>query len=166
VLLLLRHVLRAAVAEGNGVRLLVLATYRDTEIGRNHALAGVMADVRRLPGVEQLAMAGLSAVEVAELVSRTAGHALDDDGRRLAERLHAETDGNPFFVNEIVRLLVSEGRLERWEESGSWSIPIPQTVHEVVDRRLDRLSESCSRVLSIASAVGREFQLKVVEPLA
>ena len=54
VLLLLRHVLRAAVAEGDGVRLLVLGTYRDTELDRSHALAGVMADVRRLPGVEQL----------------------------------------------------------------------------------------------------------------
>ena len=78
VLLLLRHVLRAAVAEEEGVRLLVLATYRDTELGRNHALAGVMADVRRLPGVEQLAMAGLSAAEVAELLSQAAGH----DARR------------------------------------------------------------------------------------
>ena len=60
-------------AEGDGVRLLVLGTYRDTELGRDHVLAGVMADVRRLPGVEQLPMAGLSVVEVAELVSRDGG---------------------------------------------------------------------------------------------
>jgi predicted ATPase len=113
VLLLLRHVLRTAVAEGEGVRLLVLGTYRDTELGRNHALAGVMADVRRLPGVEQLAMAGLSAVEVAALLSQAAGHELDDDGRRLAERLHAETEGNPFFVGEVLRHLAETGMLRR-----------------------------------------------------
>jgi AAA ATPase domain len=97
VLLLLRHVLRAAVAEGNSVQLLVLGTYRDTELGRNHTLAGVMADVRRLPGVAQLAMTGLSVAEVAEFMSQAAGHELDDDGRRLAAGLHAETEGNPFF---------------------------------------------------------------------
>ena len=78
--------------------LLVLGTYRDTELGRRHPLAGVMADVRRLPGVEQLAMAGLSVAEVAELMSQAAGQELDDDARRLAEGVHAETQGNPFFV--------------------------------------------------------------------
>jgi hypothetical protein len=56
-----------------------------------------MGDVRRLPGVEQLAMAGLSVAEVAQLMSQAAGHALDDEGRRLAESLHAETEGNPLL---------------------------------------------------------------------
>jgi predicted ATPase len=116
VLLLLRHVLRAAGAEGAGARLLVLGTYRDTELGRDHALAGFMADVRRLPAVERLAMAGLSAVEVAELVSQAAGHELDDDGRRLAESLHAETEGNPFFVGEVLHLLIETGTLRRQDD--------------------------------------------------
>jgi hypothetical protein len=61
VLLLLRHVVRAAAAKGDGVRLLVLGTYRDTELGHSHTLAAAMADVRRLPGVEQLTLTGLSA---------------------------------------------------------------------------------------------------------
>ncbi|HET9006330.1 MAG TPA: adenylate/guanylate cyclase domain-containing protein, partial [Actinomycetes bacterium] len=132
VLLLLRHVLRAAVAEGEGVRLLVLGTYRDTELGRNHALAGVMADVRRLPGVEQLAMAGLSAVEVAELLSQAAGHELDDDGRRLAESLHAETEGNPFFVGEVLRHLAETGMVrrqdDRWVVARGGSVAVPEGV--------------------------------------
>ena len=82
----------------------------------HHALAGVMADVRRLPGVEQLAMAGLSAVEVAELLSQAAGHDLDDDGRRLAESLHAETEGNPFFVGEVLRHLAETGMVRRQDD--------------------------------------------------
>jgi class 3 adenylate cyclase/DNA polymerase III delta prime subunit len=169
VLLLLRHVLRAAVAEGNGVRLLVLGTYRDTELGRNHALAGVMADVRRLPGVEQLAMAGLSAVEVAELLSRTAGHALDDDGRRLAERLHAETDGNPFFVGEVLAHLVETGIVgrqdDRWVVARGDAMAVPEGVRDVVGRRLGRLSAQTSQMLSVAAVLGRDFDVELVAAL-
>jgi class 3 adenylate cyclase/DNA polymerase III delta prime subunit len=169
VLLLLRHVLRAAVAEANGVRLLVLGTYRDTELGRNHALAGVMADMRRLPGVEQLAMAGLSAVEVAELLSRTAGHALDDDGRRLAERLHAETDGNPFFVGEVLAHLVETGIVgrqdDRWVVARGDAMAVPEGVRDVVGRRLGRLSAQTSQMLSVAAVLGRDFDVELVAAL-
>jgi class 3 adenylate cyclase len=153
VLLLLRHVLRAAVAEGEGVPLLVLGTYRDTELGRNHALAGVMADVRRLPGVEQLAMAGLSMAEVAELMSQTAGQELDEDGRRLAETLHAETDGNPFFVEEVLRHLAETGTA------------VPQGVRDVVARRLGRLSAQTNQMLSVAAVLGRDFDVELLAAL-
>jgi hypothetical protein len=169
VLLLLRHVLRAAVAEGKGVRLLVLGTYRDTELGRNHALAGVMADVRRLPGVEQLAMAGLSAVEVAELLSQAAGHELDDDGRRLAESLHAETEGNPFFVGEVLRHLAETGMVRRQDErrvvARGGSVAVPEGVRDVVGRRLGRLSAQTNQMLSVAAVLGRDFDVELLAAL-
>ena len=169
VLLLLRHVLRAAVAEGDGVRLLVLGTYRDTELGRDHALAGVMADVRRLPGVEQLPMAGLSVVEVAELVSQTAGHELDDDGRRLAESLHAETEGNPFFVGEVLRHLVETGMVrrqaDRWVVARGGTMAVPEGVRDVVGRRLGRLSAQTSQMLSVAAVLGRDFDVELLAAL-
>ena len=169
VLLLLRHVLRAAVAEEEGVRLLVLATYRDTELGRNHALAGVMADVRRLPGVEQLAMAGLSAVEVAELLSQAAGHELDDDGRRLAESLHAETEGNPFFVGEVLRHLAETGMVrrqdDRWVVARGGSVAVPEGVRDVVGRRLGRLSAQTNQMLSVAAVLGRDYDVELLAAL-
>ena len=169
VLLLLRHVLRAAVAEGDGVRLLVLGTYRDTELGRNHALAGAMADVRRLPGVEQLPLAGLSVVEVAELVSQTAGHALDDDGRRLTESLHAETEGNPFFVGEVLRHLVETGTVRRqanrWVVARGGTMAVPEGVRDVVGRRLGRLSAQTSQMLSVAAVLGRDFDVELLAAL-
>ena len=169
VLLLLRHVLRAAVAEGDGVRLLVLGIYRDTELGRNHALAGVMADVRRLPGVAQLPMAGLSVAEVGELLSQAAGHALDEDGRRLAERLHAETEGNPFFVGEILRHLVETGTVrrhdDRWVVADRGMVAVPEGVRDVVGRRLGRLSAQANEVLSVAAVVGRDFDAELLTAL-
>jgi predicted ATPase len=169
VLLLLRHVLRAAVAEGDGVRLLVLGTYRDTELGPNHALAGVMAAVRRLPGVAQLAMARLSVAEVGELLAQAAGQELDEDGRRLAERLHAETEGNPFFVGEVLRQLVETGTVrrhaDRWVVADSGTVPVPEGVRDVVGRRLGRLAAQANQVLSVAAVVGRDFDVELLADL-
>jgi class 3 adenylate cyclase len=166
VLLLLRHVLRAAVAEGDGVCLLVLGTYRDTELGRNHALGGVMADVRRLPGVEQLPMEGLSAAEVAELLSQAAGQELDEDGRRLADRLHAATEGNPFFVEEVLRNLVETGTVrrqgDRWVVAGGGATAVPEGVRDVVGRRLGRLSAQTGQMLSVAAVLGRDFDVELL----
>ncbi|TMB68783.1 MAG: hypothetical protein E6J43_05610, partial [Chloroflexi bacterium] len=72
----------------------------------------------------------------------------------------------PFFVNEIVRLLVADGRLEHAESVSSWSVTIPQSVKEVVGRRLDHLSEECNRVLTIGSVIGREFGLRLLEKVS
>ena len=109
VLLLLRHVLRAAVAEGDSVRLLVLGTYRDTELGHSRPLVAAMANVRRLPGVEQHTLTGMSVAELAEFAAQAVGPELDDDIRQLAETLHVETDGNPSFVEELLRHVIETG---------------------------------------------------------
>ena len=122
VLLLLRHVLRAALAEGDGVRLLVLGTYRETELGHSYALAAAMANVRRLPGVEQHTLTGLSVAEVVEFTAQTVGPELDDDTRQLAETLHAETDGNPSFVEELLRHLIETGTA--WQPGMLTSAPV------------------------------------------
>jgi class 3 adenylate cyclase len=113
VLLLLRHVLRAAVAEGDSVRLLVLGTYRDTDLGYSRALAAAMADVRRLPGVEQHTLTGLSVAEVAEFAAQAVGPEPDDDTSQLVETLHAETEGNPSFVEELLRHLIETGTVRQ-----------------------------------------------------
>jgi class 3 adenylate cyclase/DNA polymerase III delta prime subunit len=169
VLLLLRHVLRAAVAEGEGVRLLLLGTYRDTELGPSHALAGVMADVRRLPGVDQFAVAGLSMAEVAEFVSQAAGHELDEDSRRLAEVLHVETEGNPFFVEELLRHLVETGTVyrhgDRWVVTNAGALTVPEGVRDVVGQRLGRLSVQTGQLLSVAAVAGRDFYVELLAAL-
>src|SRR5207244_6078750 len=84
----------------------------------------------------------------------------------LVKAVYNETEGNPFFVNEIVRLLVGDGRLEHAETVREWSVTIPQSVREVVGRRLDHLSEECNRVLTIGSVIGREFGIKLLEKVS
>ncbi len=88
--------------------------------------------------------------------------------RGLIDAVHTQTEGNPLFVTETVRLLIQEGELGREDSSrsdSSWNIRIPEGVREVIGRRLDRLSERCNRVLTAASIIGRRFtldQLKVI----
>ena len=84
----------------------------------------------------------------------------------LVEAVYRETEGNPFFVHEVVHLLQSDGRLDRAEEMASWSLEIPQGVRQVVGHRLLTLSEECNRVLAVASVIGREFELQVLAEVA
>jgi tetratricopeptide (TPR) repeat protein len=141
-------------------RLLVIGTYRDVELVRQHPLTQTLAELARQPVCLRLALQGLSAADVARFIEMTAGAAPPES---LVAAVYRETEGNPFFTKEIVRLLVSEGRLDSPDEIKSWSVEIPQGVREVIGRRLDRLSEECGRLLSVASVIGREFGTDALE---
>jgi len=140
-------------------RLLILATYRDVELRRQHPLAQTLAELAREQISSRIVLRGLTEQDIARYIEMTAGTPAPAD---LVRTVFRETEGNPFFVSEIVRLLASEGRLEQ-PTAGSWSISIPQSVREVVGRRLDQLSEPSNALLQIASVVGREFALGVVQ---
>jgi len=155
-LLLLQFLAR----ELRGGRLLVLGTYRDVEVRRQHPLGQTLGELARQQLSQRILLRGLTERDVARFIELTAGIA---PPQALVDAVYRETEGNPFFVNEIVRLLVADGRLERPEEVKSWSVTIPQSVREVVGRRLDHLSEGCNRVLTIASVIGREFGLDALE---
>ena len=162
-LLLLRHILRA----GAG-RLLLLGTYRDTELTHDHPLVELVADLRRQGGVERLSLSGLDDVGVASIVEQASGRALDEAGLALARAVYQETEGNPFFVGQVLRHLAETGAVERHE--GGWTarlpvdeLGIPEGVREVVGRRLARLSEDANQALRIAAVVGPEFELGLVQ---
>ena len=162
-LLLLRHVVQA----GSG-RVLVLGTYRDTELTHDHPLVEVVADLRRQGGVERVSLSGLDDLGVAAIVEQAAGRSLDEAGHALAQAVYQETEGNPFFVREVLRHLVETGVVDRGEEGWSTRLPvdelgIPEGVREVVGRRLARLSDDTNQALRIAAVVGPEFELGVVQ---
>ncbi|MGH8975328.1 MAG: ATP-binding protein, partial [Acidimicrobiia bacterium] len=166
-LLLLRHVLRAE----EPMRLLVLATYRDTELSRTHPLAELLADLRRQGGVERVSLQGLDVPGVAAFLEAAAGHELGDEAVALARAIHAETEGNPFFVVEVVRHLIETGgfvqRDGRWTAAGAVEeLGIPEGVREVIGRRLSRLSEVANRVLAVAAVAGLQFEPGVVHAVA
>ena len=162
-LLLLRHVVRA----GRG-RVLILGTYRDSELVHDHPLLEVVADLRRQGGVERLSLSGLDGVGVAAIVEQASGRALDESGAALARAVYEETEGNPFFVREILRHLAETGAVERSEGRWATRLPveelgIPEGVRDVVGRRLSRLSENANQALRVGAVVGAEFELAVVQ---
>ncbi len=143
-------------------RILVIGTYRDVELGRHHPLARTIADLAREHVAERVSLSGLGYDDVARYIEMTAGIT---PPKSLVTAVHRETEGNPFFLAEVVRLLASEGRLQRPDQIATWSVTIPQGVREVVGRRLDHLSPECNEVLTVASVVGRDFTLAVLERL-
>lgn len=140
-------------------RLLVLGTYRDVELGRTHPLAETLAELARDGSVDRVLLRGLDESDVARFVELTTGA---PPPSRLPAAVYRETEGNPFFVNEVVRLLVSEGRLDDPDASDDWHLSIPQGIREVIGRRLSALCDDCNEVLTVASVAGREFELPVV----
>ena len=144
-----------------------MTTYRDTDLDRTHPLAEMLADLRRAPGVERLALSGLDEDGVAQFLERTAGHELDDAGLALARAVHAETEGNPFFVGEVLRHLSESGAIVF--RDGRWTsdltieqVGIPEGVREVVGRRLSNLEPAVNDVLVVASVIGRDFDVAML----
>jgi eukaryotic-like serine/threonine-protein kinase len=152
------QLLRYAAAETGSSGLLICGTYRDVELGRHHPLARVLAEL----GGDRVGLRGLDLADIATYIESVSGSA---PVAGLAEAVQAQTDGNPFFVGEVVRLLASEGRLSGLE-AGSWGSEIPQGVREVVGRRLDRLSDRTNEALRVAAAIGREFDEELVVEVA
>ena len=89
----------------------MIVAFRDSDLGNDHPLSAVLADLRRVEGVQRIALEGLGEAEVSEVMAAVAGHELDADGLMLAGEIASETDGNPFFVGEVLRSLVESGRL-------------------------------------------------------
>jgi DNA-binding SARP family transcriptional activator len=140
-LLLLRFVAR----ELGSTRMLVLGACRNVDPLPGRPLADMLAEIGREPVTRRLELGGLSEPELAEFVASTASEV---DAPGLAAELHEQTEGNPLFAGEIVRLLSVEGRRA-----------IPDSVRDVIARRLTHLSEPCREVLVLASVIGREFAL-------
>ncbi len=146
-------------------RLLVVGTYRGTEVGPGHPLAEALPTLGRRPGFERLQLHGLPAEAVGALLGALATHEVSGT---MAAALAGETDGNPFFLREVLRHLIEEGKVFR-DETGRWTseltvekLGIPQTVREVIDRRLARLPEAAHRFLAVACAFEGPFGFDVV----
>ena len=168
-LLLLMHLLRAGIAAGQASHLLVLGTYRDTDIDRSHPLSATLADLRRLPIVERLSIEGLSEEEVRQFVRAAAGHDLDEGILAMTATVYDETEGNPFFVGEVLRHMVETGAVhrqgDRWVLRDPGAFSVPEGVRDVIGRRLSRLSAASNELLSTASVIGRDVDVELLAVL-
>jgi len=161
---LLRHV----VASSSLISAMVVGTYRDSDLSRDHPLTALLADLHREQGVERIKLTGLGSEEVLVLMEAAAGHELDEDGRALAAEITRETAGNPFFAGEVLRHLMESGAIVQ-ADGGRWRVVgevaelgLPQSVREVVGRRVERLGPEARTALSAAAVIGRDFDLDLL----
>jgi predicted ATPase/class 3 adenylate cyclase len=164
---LLRHVVTQASVTG----VMVIGTYRDSDLSRDHPLTALLADLHRDQGGERIKLTGLESQDVLALMEALAGQELDEDGRELSLEVTNETAGNPFFAGEILRHMIESGAIAQGSD-GRWGLRssiadlgLPQSVREVVARRVERLGEQSQQILTMAAVIGRTFDVELLNLL-
>jgi DNA-binding CsgD family transcriptional regulator len=145
--------------------LLVVATYRDAELQRGHPLDDLLASLRRERCFLRLRLRGLGRGEVAQLVEATTNRTLPAP---VAGAIAHETGGNPFFVEELARYLLEEGKLDAVEGETRIdfrALRVPEGVRQVVRRRLARLSPDAHQLLTHAVVFTGGFDFQVLQVL-
>jgi DNA-binding SARP family transcriptional activator/tetratricopeptide (TPR) repeat protein len=158
-LLLLRHIVRHPVE----LPLLILGTYRATELSQGHRLWEALGDLRRERGFKRLSLDGLDEEEIRDMSADWLG---SEPPAGFARTVRAETAGNPFFVEEVLRhVLASEAGAEASLAStpSIVRIGIPEGVQEMIRARLAQLSDGAAGVLEVAAVIGQEFPTPVLE---
>jgi hypothetical protein len=152
-----------------GCRLLIAGTYRDVEVDRSHPLSGALAELRRSSGLLRVPLRGLTVDEVHRMYETVRGQPVP---WAQAELVHRQTEGNPLFIQEVLRYLVEEGivireggRYVRADDRPADSL-IPEGLRDVVGKRLSRLSPQANQALGVAAVIGREFRLDVLQQVA
>lgn len=158
-LLLLRHLIASEIP----MRLVIVGAYRDTELPRSGALMETLGAFHRQGTLHRLELTGLDDKGVASLMENAAGHRLDQAAEDLAHAVWRETDGNPFFVGEVLRHLSETGVIYR-DADGRWTadqdvevMALPESVREVIRARVVRLGSAAERALCIGAVIGRDF---------
>jgi class 3 adenylate cyclase/tetratricopeptide (TPR) repeat protein len=159
-LLLLRH-LAQRVGE---MPILVLGTYRHTELDPGRPFGGVLPELLRERRVEEFLLGRLDEAGVTALIEARAGKRPPTE---LVSLVYAETEGNPFFVEEVFRHLLDAGKL--FDDAGEFlsgievaDTEVPRGVGLVIGHRLDRVSDTCRGALTPAAVLGRTFRFDLV----
>jgi DNA-binding winged helix-turn-helix (wHTH) protein/predicted ATPase len=148
-------------------RVLMLVAYRDDELKMNPTLWKTVLDMNRERLFHPLPLEPLEQDEVTQLISQRVEKTM---APHLVDVIYQRTQGNPFFVEEFLQLL-QERRLIVHTEAGldlreSASLEIPESVKAVISERVERLGKNAVELLRMASVIGREFPLRVLEEFA
>ena len=147
------------------MRWLLVGTYRDVELDVKRPFAKTLESLLRQRLATRIALRRLKESGVQEMLARMSG---SPPPSGLAKAVFRETEGNPFFIEEVYQHLSEEGKL--FEASGAWkadlrvdTIEVPEGVRLVIGRRLDRLGDQTRKVLTAAAVIGRTFPLDLLQ---
>ena len=148
--------------------ILLIGAYRDSEIDRRHPLASAIAAISRLPNFERLKLDGLTSAELSELLETIGDERAPD---KAVAAIANETDGNPFFIRELLLHLKESGKI--LSEGTGWRAlasstegGIPESVRALVEGRLVRLSDETNRFLQVAGAFKGAFSFSIAAAVA
>lgn len=153
------HLLHYLLRHLRGDRVMLLGAYREVELDRAHPLAAALIDWNREHLATRLSLSRLSRGDTGALVAALFGQESISD--EFVQGLFRETEGNPFFIEEVVKSLIEQGQIYRennqWQRKQIADLAIPQSVKEAIGRRLSRLTENCVDALRTAAALGKIF---------
>ncbi|HET6684746.1 MAG TPA: AAA family ATPase, partial [Gaiella sp.] len=161
---LMRHLVRS----GAETRMLLVATFRDSETEVKAELAEALVDVYRTEGVVRIRLDNLTQSEIEEFVRLSAGV---EPTPGLVGAIEDLTGGNAFLVTELWRELVGSGAVQTTPlgarlTRATGELGVPTTVREVVDQRLARLSPETTEVLELGAVMGADFELDTMRRAA
>ncbi|MGE5140869.1 MAG: ATP-binding protein, partial [Rudaea sp.] len=156
---LLRHLARRT----RRLPLLIVVTYREIELDQTRPWNQVLLDLNRERLATRIKLTRLSREETCEMMCALFGEELSSS---FVDALYRETEGNPFYIEEVVKGLVEEGKLVvsegRWTAPNIEEIEIPQSVRLALQSRIGNLSEDAQEVLRLAAILGREFDFETL----
>ncbi len=155
--------LRFVASQMADIPMLLVGTYRDVVLTPDHPLTAAVAEVAREPITRSLLLSGLQP-DAVEAMIRSSTESVPHD--HLVAAVWRETNGNPLFVGEAVRLLAAEGRLNDVADLPSLTLVVPAGVRAVIARRIENLSKGCGDLLGLGAALGPEFSLVVLRRIA
>lgn len=145
-------------------RMLLVVTWRDDEITRRHPLFGLLPALARESSVERFTLQRLDSARVRELVAGRYPLPIEEC-ERLATYLQRVTEGNPFFVDEVLRSLEEGGALRRvgedWQLDHLDKVQVPTLVRQVIETRLNRLGADARELLQVAAVIGHEVPVEL-----
>ena len=146
---------------------LIIGTYRDVDLEVQRPFAKMLETLTRQRQAHKIALSRLPEARVAEMLASRGG---PDPPAALVRAVYRETEGNPFFVEEVFQHLDEEGRLR--DAEGVWKadlevdeLEVPEGVRLVIGRRVDRLAATTRKLLTTAAVVGRSFDLPLLTVL-
>jgi len=143
--------------------IMLLATYREIELDEARPLNEVLLDISREPHTTRLKLNRLTLPETKELL---ASFFQEEVTSEFVEGIYRETDGNPFFIEEVCKALVESGKLSfedgRWDRPDMSELGIPQSVRVAIQSRVGKLSPETQELLSQAAVLGREFEFETL----
>ena len=160
--------LRRLLTSPRSQSLMVLATCRVVDLSDDHPLRDLLVDLHREPHVLRMDLRGLETADVAELIRGISEQPLETADDRLVRALEAGTNGNPFFITELVRSMVESGTVVtadgRWQltDGADVGAQLPVSIAETFAGRVRRMGEPVQRCLRAAAVLGAEFDFDLL----